>query len=39
MHVDEARALALELLGLEVRIPSAFLAGGASLEFLMVPLI
>jgi phosphoserine aminotransferase len=36
--MDEARALALELLGLEGKgYQALFLAGGASLEFLMVP--
>jgi len=36
--MDEARALVLELLGLEGKgYQSLFLAGGASLEFLMVP--
>ena len=36
--MDEARSLAIELLGLEGKGYSAlFLAGGASLEFLMVP--
>ncbi len=35
--IDEARALALELLGLENKgYQALFLAGGASLEFLMV---
>ena len=36
--MDDARALALELLGLEGKgYQALFLAGGASLEFLMVP--
>jgi phosphoserine aminotransferase len=36
--MDEARSLALELLGLEGKgYQALFLAGGASLEFLMVP--
>ena len=36
--MDEARALALELLGLEGKgYQALFLAGGASLEFLMIP--
>ena len=36
--MDEARALAIELLGLEGKgYQALFLAGGASLEFLMVP--
>ncbi len=36
--MDDARALALELLGLEGKgYQSLFLSGGASLEFLMVP--
>jgi phosphoserine aminotransferase len=36
--MEEARALALELLGLEGKgYQALFLAGGASLEFLMVP--
>ena len=36
--MDEARALVLELLGLEGKgYQALFLAGGASLEFLMVP--
>lgn len=36
--MDEARALAIELLGLEGKgYQALFLAGGASLEFLMIP--
>jgi phosphoserine aminotransferase len=36
--MEEARALVLELLGLEGKgYQALFLAGGASLEFLMVP--